>query len=522
MPERLLIIGWDGADWEILDDLLARGYLPNLSSMVGEGSRGTLLSTIPAHSWAAWASFLTGRHPSGHGVFDFVERDPTDPQRRVPSSSGSLRAPTFLERLSATGHEVRSGNVPVTFPPFRIRGRMISGVAVPRGASFVFPPEWKQELDRRAPFPVGGLEWTRFQGDPAGLVEEAGVLVERRTASFEALLEGRWDVGVCVYVAPDRLQHPFAGHLHPSHPAYPERSETALAEKVREVFRRLDAGLGRLRAAAGEEATVVLMSDHGFRPVTRTCDLSTLLQHLGITRRSTTARITTGVRRWRPVRALLRTEAGLAFKRRVKAPPVIDWSRTVAYYSASGGGISVNLKGREPRGIVPEAAYQRVRDEVREALLAFRDPESGEAPVRAVSFREDLLPGPYLHLAPDLIARPAPLWSFAHARGLTGTTEWPSGTHRRAGVLAAHGGRAIPGPLGERHIVDLGVTALAFCGVDVDDLDGEPIEEIAGRAPAAGSFAAPDGLSQDHERRSPSPEESVAIARHLRALGYID
>jgi predicted AlkP superfamily phosphohydrolase/phosphomutase len=522
MSERLLIIGWDGADWQILDALLARGHLPNLATMVEEGARGTLLSTIPAHSWAAWASFLTGRHPSGHGVFDFVERDPMNPRRRIPTSSGSLRAQTFLERLSATGHEVRSGNVPVTFPPFPVRGRMIGGVAVPSGAGFVFPPEWKSELDRRAPFPLGGMEWTRFSADPGRLVEQADRMVERRTASFEALLEGQWEVAVCVYVAPDRLQHPFAGHLHPSHPAYPERSETRLAEQIRGVFERLDAGLGRLRASAGEDATVVLMSDHGFRPITRTCDLATLLQHLGFLRRSSTARITTGIRRWGPVRALLRTEAGQALKRRAKVPAVIDWNRSIAYFSASGGGISLNLQGREPLGVVPEADYDRVREEIREALLSFRDPESGDAPVQAVSLREELPPGPYLHLAPDLIARPAPMWSFAHARGLTGPTEWPAGTHRRAGVVVAHGGRATPGPLGERHIVDLGATAMAFCGVGVDDLDGVPIEQIAGRARAGAPVPTSNGQSENNQRRSPSDEENLAIARHLRRLGYIE
>src|SRR5438105_11345212 len=141
MPERLLIVGWDGADWEILDDLLARGLLPHLTRMLEEGVRGTLQSTVPSHSWAAWSSFLTGMHPMGHGVFDFVERDSTDPQRRIPVSSASIRAVTFLERLSQAGHEVRCGNVPVTFPPIRVHGRMISGVAIPRRAAFVHPPE---------------------------------------------------------------------------------------------------------------------------------------------------------------------------------------------------------------------------------------------------------------------------------------------------------------------------------------------------------------------------------------------
>src|SRR6059058_1469019 len=132
MSDRLLIIGWDGADWDILDDLLARGLLPNVARLLEEGGRGTLRSTIPSHSWAAWSSFLTGMQPTGHGVFDFVERDETDPQRRIPVSSTSIQAVTFLERLSGAGHEVRCADVPVTFPPISVRGRMISGVAIPR------------------------------------------------------------------------------------------------------------------------------------------------------------------------------------------------------------------------------------------------------------------------------------------------------------------------------------------------------------------------------------------------------
>src|SRR5689334_22446861 len=76
VAQRVLVVGWDGADWEIVDDLLGRGLLPNLQAMLEEGGRGTLLSSIPSQSWSAWTSFLTGYHPATHGVWDFVERDP--------------------------------------------------------------------------------------------------------------------------------------------------------------------------------------------------------------------------------------------------------------------------------------------------------------------------------------------------------------------------------------------------------------------------------------------------------------
>ena len=251
MRQRVLVVGWDGADWEVVDDLLARGLLPNLGAAIDQGGRGTLLSTIPHHSWAAWSSFLTGSHPAGHGVWDFVERDPTDPDRRVPVSSTSIRRPTFLDQLSGAGLEVRAANIPVTYPAWEVKGRMIGGVAVPRGAAFVTPKDFAAELESRAPFPLNGLEWTRFREEPDTLVAEGRRLVERRTASFEVLLEGSWDVAVCVFVAPDRLQHPLGAYLLPSHPRHDEVEGADLAEALRGVYAAVDEALGRLRRAAG-------------------------------------------------------------------------------------------------------------------------------------------------------------------------------------------------------------------------------------------------------------------------------
>ena len=73
MPSRVLLIGWDGADWRILDPLIERGVLPNLAALVRRGGRAVLTSTIPTHSWTAWPSFLTGLDPDGHGIYDILE-----------------------------------------------------------------------------------------------------------------------------------------------------------------------------------------------------------------------------------------------------------------------------------------------------------------------------------------------------------------------------------------------------------------------------------------------------------------
>ncbi|HWG83518.1 MAG TPA: alkaline phosphatase family protein, partial [Gaiellales bacterium] len=86
MANRVLIVGWDGADWEILDPLLAAGELPNLAALIDRGRKGVSRSCLPSHSWAAWPTFLTGRDPAGHGVFDILEYRP-GATRRLPVSS---------------------------------------------------------------------------------------------------------------------------------------------------------------------------------------------------------------------------------------------------------------------------------------------------------------------------------------------------------------------------------------------------------------------------------------------------
>jgi predicted AlkP superfamily phosphohydrolase/phosphomutase len=530
--DRLLIIGWDGADWEILDDLIERGCLPNLADMQVHGAHGALRSTIPSHSWAAWSTFLTGMNCGKHGIYDFVERRPGDLAKEVPVTSDSIRAATFPERLSQAGHEVRVANVPVTFPPIPVRGRMIGGVAVPPGTRFVHPPEWGDELEQRAPFPLNGMEWSRFEDDPLALVDEAWHFVELRTKSFEALLEGDWSVAVCVYVAPDRLQHAFGAFLLPSHPRFVELSNTPLARSIREVYSLLDACIGRLRAAAGTDATTVLMSDHGFRPIDRNANLTEVLGALGFAAGASGSRARRGaaraasraasiVRRLPVLEAGLESSVGSAVRRRLRPRRQLDWTKTVAYQSVRGGGLSINLQGRELHGIVPQDDYHRVRAELRDALLSYEDPATGSNPVEEVLLREDLYSGPYVDLGPDLLVQPKPLWGLLYADAPSGTTAWPTGAHRQLGVLLSSGGRTVPGALGERDIADLAATALAFCGVPAPGIDGRSIDEISGRS----AHAVVSSEAEPEVRRTSadlSDKEQLQIAEHLRNLGYLE
>ena len=121
-PNRVLIVGWDGADWEILDPLLAAGELPNLAALIERGRKGVSRSCLPSHSWAAWPTFLTGCDPAGHGVFDILEYRP-GATRRLPVSSRSILAPTWPSQLTDAGRTSLLVNVPLTYPAARDQGR---------------------------------------------------------------------------------------------------------------------------------------------------------------------------------------------------------------------------------------------------------------------------------------------------------------------------------------------------------------------------------------------------------------
>src|SRR5438132_2242353 len=148
---RLVILGFDGVDPRLLSRWMEEGHLPRLRALAERGEFRPLASTNPPQSPVAWTSFATGTGPARHGIFDFVERDPTTYLPDV--GTGGVRPPRFLWGLFRTAraeaysrrqgtpfwdvaasHGVRVAvlRVPYAFPPDRVPGgRMLSGLGVP-------------------------------------------------------------------------------------------------------------------------------------------------------------------------------------------------------------------------------------------------------------------------------------------------------------------------------------------------------------------------------------------------------
>ena len=170
---RVLLIGWDGADWRILDPVLESGVLPNLAALIARGGKSTLKSTLPTHSWAAWPSFLTGVDPADHGVFDILESRGGS-TRQFPVSFRSIKERTFLADLTAAGLETVVANVPLTFPAPEIKGSLIAGGVLPKRRAFTHPETLAGELERAGvPWPINGISWVTFRNRPDALLREA-------------------------------------------------------------------------------------------------------------------------------------------------------------------------------------------------------------------------------------------------------------------------------------------------------------------------------------------------------------
>jgi predicted AlkP superfamily phosphohydrolase/phosphomutase len=317
--------------------------------------------------------------------------------------------------------------------------------------------------------------------------------------------EQPWDAACFVFVSPDRAQHCLLEYVHPGHPSYPEASTTPVAERVRGLYRLLDRELASLLEHVDDDDLVVLMSDHGHQPVTRSLSMNKILEHEAFLRFGAGSKIV-NLLSWGRVRAVARVlydKLGLHGRVAVPTPP-LDWENTKAYTSvvSTGEGVSVNLVGREPHGTVARGDYERVREELAASLLEFTDPETGTRPIGHVVRKEEVLSGPYLDRAPDLLLQPAPLYSLARARHMVAPAHWLSGDHRPEGIYVFAGQGTAGGEGPEISLADFAEQIALAVGI-------EPDTEWS-RAPTAESVGAY------------SPEQERQVEERLRGLGYLE
>lgn len=534
----LLVIGLDGADWAILDPWLQAGHLPHLAALRRRGLWGRLRSTIRPESSIAWATFATGVNAGRHGIFGFSGQTPSS-YRTALQTATAVRAPTFWQMAAAAGRRLALVNVPMTYPPTPLPdGVIVAGMLAPDTRSaFVWPPEWKPRLLAAAPGYViqvdrAGLSLRRFFRATTAAIQA------RAQAALWLFGQVSWDAFIVVFTETDRLQHYSLHLLAPGHPRYDPKTAAALLPDLLAAYQALDEAVGALVAAAGPDATVLLLSDHGFAPCARTFLPNAWLRQQGLlTWRETAASrpdLWQRLRRYPFLRELKRRLPWLADWKR---PPVADaalagvvWSQTAAFYSPAGG-IRFNIRGREPEGILDPAEAAALTERLIRALLDLTDPTTGACPIRAVYHREDLYHGPWLDHAPDLILEPVrddpdptrnTSIGYGFGPGVFTDSGELTGNHTLEGIIVAAGPDIPAGTLADAGLIDLAPTLLHALDLPVPT-------SMEGRVLPLWSSPRPVRRREDSEILPAAsttetvfnPGEQAVLEERLRALGYL-
>ncbi len=538
--DRLVILGLDGLEPTLAERFMAEGKLPNFSRLKKEGAYARLRTTTPAISPVAWSSFMTGAEPSKHNIFDFLSRDPRTylpdlssarigrPKRTVrvgrylvplskPEIRGLRKSVPFWKILGEKGIFSTVLRVPITFPPEKFRGHLLSGMCAPdlKGSqgTFAFFTEDADKVRKREggvavlvrregrvirteisgpdntmlrrpeeirlPLeitldPEKGEAWLAIEGQKKFFLETGtfspwtpvvfrpglGVKVRAicrfRIASLEpkfemymtplnidpekpalpishpfiysvylskllgryitlgeandtwALNEGALDersfleltyanhaeweamlfnalaktprgLVTIVFETTDSVQHMFFRYLDKAHPSLKTAPAAMSAKVVEDLYRKMDELVGRVAVGLEGRSALFVMSDHGFKSFRRGVNLNSWFLRNGY------LSLAPG-----------RTESGEWFKD-------VDWTRTKAY-ALGLGGVYINLRGREARGMVAAGAEAAaLKAELGRKLTGLKDGPNGPAAITRVYDRDAVYSGPYKDNSPDLI-----------------------------------------------------------------------------------------------------------------------
>lgn len=283
---RLLIVGWDAADWKVIDPLLARGMLPSLRALIDGGVRANLASLDPKLSPILWTSIATGKTADKHGILNFLEPDESGAALRIVSST-TRRTKALWNILSQSGLRSIVVGWYATHPAEPIRGVMVSDLFLegmppsandpwPPVPAAIHPPDLAASLSelRLHPAEIDPRELTAFLPADRGAppTDEPARVIARtvaRAASVHnaatALLEREpWDCAMVFYDAIDVLGHHFM-QFHPPRMSHVSEADFArFSSVITATYQMHDLMLGRLLALAGPETNVLLLSDHGF------------------------------------------------------------------------------------------------------------------------------------------------------------------------------------------------------------------------------------------------------------------
>jgi len=558
MTDRVCVLGLDGGTFDLLGPWIEEGMLPNIKDMIEHGVSGELTSSVPPVTAPAWSTFITGKNPGKHGVYDFMIPERNSYQHH-PVNAQLRDGKDLWDIMSDNGARVVVSSVPTTYPPHEVNGALISGFLTPAGKKdFIYPQGLLDEIEAKfGPYPlfvktpIGAINLTDANTDT--FLTESVEVLEYRFNVLHYLLDKVDPHFLMLHIFESDLICHWLWHiLDESHPKHDRAGLEKFGGRILDYFQRFDAEVGRLMETLGEDATLLIMSDHGFGPLHGFIGLNMWLLaegYLALKKRPITklkhllwrAGITTEL--------LFKVYAALT-KRGIKLDSErlnrmvedldyakfmfgdVDWARTRAFSNLSLGQIAIHVRGRWPQGCVsPGDEYDSLRNEIVEKLRDLRDPRTGKRIDGQVFLSEDVYSGQYFDQAPDITYLPldsnylATYPLFFPSNRVISDAYGHTATHRMNGILIGKGKALRRGATTSgANIVDLAPSILYLMGIGIPrDMDGEVLEEMFTQEfLGSNRIEHTDVVSKEAEQiLEMSPKDEDEIMNRLKGLGYI-
>jgi len=535
IARKILIIGLDGATFDVLEPMMADGLMPHLKHLIDTGASGELMSTKPPITPAAWTTFMTGMGPGKHGIIDFERYDPKSHTLSF-NNTFELRQKTIWQTLSEHNLKVGSIHLPMTYPPQQVNGFMISGFETPSiNVQFTYPPQLKDLILREIPNYSYSTNWRRSVLGGGKIFAENLEYIKRSFDQGVQLAElcGRqygWDVMMVLFKLVDNLQHKCWRYLNPANAQNNRRRR----EMVAGCFTHLDQCIGRLvQLAQNNDALVLIMSDHGHGSLDGRAQPNLLLKRWGYLK-LTSSILQARTRVNHALSRLLRKKTSRFSQpnQSIERDLAVDWADTQACVMHAGiyGFLYINLKGRQRLGIVEASEYNALRNELQARLLEARDQRFGRQIFQEVHKPEELYncKTDRLDCLPDLLLVPAT--GLAVVRKIRGIqpVRWDTsgrlgGTHRIEGILVVNGQDVKSGYKLQAKIADITPTVLSCLGLPVSaDMEGKALTELFSRDVKVEFEPPREHLPVGAEEEVYSEQEKKLLTQRLADLGYLE
>jgi predicted AlkP superfamily phosphohydrolase/phosphomutase len=474
--KRVFIFGIDGMPPALLFERWI-DELPNIKKVMQNGIYAEMQSTVPPSTILAWTAMASGRDPGEMEIYSYNYRVSKNSDEQRLTDSTRKRKEMIWDILGKKGKKSIALYVPLTYPVKPINGVMVSDFMTPGiNSECAYPAEIKEKIkelgDTEIFFDVAvGLAGHTGLGIDT-LIDNTYRMTEMQLRLLKDLLKNEeWDFFMAVMIGTDRLQHTLWKRFDEEHRFFEKNSK--YRDTLKDFYKYLDMEFGKILELLDENTTIIVASDHGMIRQNGKINVNDFLIKEG----------------YLVLKEEFMQKAREKWKKEKKFTKFklsdIDWSKTKAYeVGAYQARIYINTKAKNPeRGIVDKKEYERIREEIREKLLAITDDKGNKINNRA--FKPEEIYRTFDDECPDLIAYFDDLAWGVNNDGVGSDKLYlvgdeagndNAGHHPIGSFIISGPGIKKRGKIDRINILDITPTILKIYGIENKDLQGKAID----------------------------------------------